>query len=92
MEDVHVSKAIGAGFVATSVMMIMIYTAPMMGMPKIDVAAMVGSLFSGEMPQPSLALVDSWEAQWPRTTLQNKEGSHERKKRELCACFEAEQP
>ena len=42
----------GAGFVATLVMTMMMYVAPMMGMPKMDIAAMLGSLFNnGQMPE-----------------------------------------
>ena len=51
MENVNVSKAIGAGFVATLVMTMMMYMAPMMGMPKMDIAAMLGSMFTSGMPQ-----------------------------------------
>lgn len=57
METVNVSKALWAGFVATVVMTIMMYAAPMMGMPKMDVAAMLGSMFTGAMPQ-------SWSGAW----------------------------
>ena len=57
METVNVSRAIGAGFVATLVMTLMMYMAPMMGMPKMDIAAMLGSMFAGDMPQP-------WTGAW----------------------------
>ncbi len=43
-------RAIGAGFIATLVMTMLAYVAPMMGMPKMDFAAMLGSMFVGEMP------------------------------------------
>lgn len=55
MERINMSKALGAGFVATLVMTLLIYAAPMMGMPKMDVAAMLGSMLTGTMPEPSSA-------------------------------------
>ena len=42
-----VQGAILGGFVATSVMTAMMYAAPLMGMPKMDIAAMLGSLLGG---------------------------------------------
>ncbi len=52
MHGANPSKAILGGFVATLVMtMMMMYAAPMMGMPKMDIAAMLGSMFAGgQMP------------------------------------------
>lgn len=52
MERPNVSKAILGGFVATLVMSTIIYMAPMMGMPKMDIAAMLGSMMSQQMPAP----------------------------------------
>jgi hypothetical protein len=53
MERVHFSKAILAGFIATLIMTIMAYAAPMMGMPKMDFAAMLGSVVNGgQAPAP----------------------------------------
>ena len=49
----NASRAILAGFVATLAMTMMMYAVPMMGMPKMDIAAMLGSMFSGgQMPEP----------------------------------------
>lgn len=52
MERINVSKALGAGFVATLVMTVLMYAAPMMRMPKMDVGAMLGSMLTGTMPEP----------------------------------------
>ena len=53
MEKANVSRALLAGFVATLVMTMMMYAAPLMGMPKMDIAAMLGSLLNGgQMPAP----------------------------------------
>ena len=53
MNRVNVSRALLAGFVATLVMTMMMYAAPLMGMPKMDIAAMLGSLLNGgQMPAP----------------------------------------
>jgi hypothetical protein len=53
MERVNVSKAILAGFIATLIMTIMAYAAPMMGMPKMDFGAMLGSVVNdGQAPAP----------------------------------------
>jgi uncharacterized membrane protein YagU involved in acid resistance len=57
MENVNSTKAMGAGFVATLAMTIMMYMAPMMGMPKMAIAAMLGSMFTSGMPQ-------TWTAPW----------------------------
>lgn len=52
MERPTASRAILAGFVATVGMSVLMYAAPMMGMPKMDVAAMLGSMVSQGMPAP----------------------------------------
>lgn len=47
------SRAIGAGLVATALMTAIGMMAPAMGMPKMDVAAMLGSLFNNmQLPEP----------------------------------------
>ncbi len=51
MKEVNTGRAIGAGFIATLVMTMLIYMAPLMGMPHMDIAAMLGSLMhGGQMP------------------------------------------
>ncbi|MCI0404799.1 MAG: DUF1440 domain-containing protein [candidate division Zixibacteria bacterium] len=45
-------KALTAGFVATLAMTMLMYVAPMMGMPKMDIAAMLGGMLGGGMPEP----------------------------------------
>ncbi len=45
-------KAFLAGFVATLAMTMLMYIAPMMGMPKMDIAAMLGGMLGGGMPEP----------------------------------------
>jgi len=52
MERINVGKAILAGFIATLVMTMIMYMAPLMGMPKMDVAAMLGGMLSQTMPAP----------------------------------------
>jgi uncharacterized membrane protein YagU involved in acid resistance len=52
MTRVNVARALLAGFVATLVMTMMMYLAPLLGMPKMDIAAMLGSMFAGAMPAP----------------------------------------
>lgn len=52
MERIHIGKAILAGFIATLVMTMIMYMAPLMGMPKMDVAAMLGGMLSQTMPAP----------------------------------------
>jgi uncharacterized BrkB/YihY/UPF0761 family membrane protein len=43
-------RAILGGFVASLVMTMLMYGAPMMGMPKMDIATMLGSMLGGGMP------------------------------------------
>ncbi len=50
MQTVNPSKVILGGFVATLVMTMMMFTARMMGLPKMDIAAMLGSMMSGPIP------------------------------------------
>ncbi len=52
MRGPNPSRAILAGFVATLVMTMIMYVAPAMGMPKMDIAAMLGSMLSSQMPAP----------------------------------------
>ncbi len=52
MERPTATRAILAGFVATVGMGVLTYAAPMMGMPKMDVAAMLGSMASQGMAAP----------------------------------------
>ena len=48
----NIGQAILAGFVATLVMTFLMYLAPLMGMPKMDIASMLGSLFFTPAPAP----------------------------------------
>lgn len=50
MEHPSPGRTMGAGFIATLVMTMMMYGAPMLGMPKMDIAAMLGSMLGGGMP------------------------------------------
>ncbi len=51
MEKPNVGRAILGGFVGTLVMTMIMYAAPMMSMPKMDIAAMLGSMLNGgQMP------------------------------------------
>ncbi|PYT18829.1 MAG: hypothetical protein DMG59_02680, partial [Acidobacteria bacterium] len=49
-------RAIVAGFIATLIMTVVIYLAPVMGLPKLDIAGMLGSGMSGIMPAPGSAV------------------------------------
>ena len=57
MQNSNPCRAIIAGFLATIIMTVMAYIAPFFGLPKTDFAAMLGSLFAQETPQP-------WTAPW----------------------------
>ncbi|MCI0624710.1 MAG: hypothetical protein L0387_24205 [Acidobacteria bacterium] len=48
----HVSRALVAGAVGTLVMTLMIYAAPGVRMPAMDLAALIGSMLSHQMPEP----------------------------------------
>lgn len=50
MKNVKLSRAIAAGFVGTLLMTMIMMFAPMMGMPKMDIAAMLGSMLAGQPP------------------------------------------
>lgn len=52
MRKAEPGKAIFGGFIATAVMTMMMYVAPAMGMPKMDIAAMLGSMLGNQMPAP----------------------------------------
>jgi hypothetical protein len=52
MRKAEPGKAIFGGFIATAVMTMMMYVAPAMGMPKMDIAAMFGSMLGNQMPAP----------------------------------------
>ncbi|MBA3806270.1 MAG: hypothetical protein H0X14_11230, partial [Acidobacteria bacterium] len=52
MNRPNMGRAILAGFIATLAMTMVMYVAPMMGMPKMDIAAMLGSMMSKQMPAP----------------------------------------
>lgn len=53
MNSARPGRAVLGGFVATLVMTMIIYMAPMMGMPKMDIAGMLGSMMSGSMHPPN---------------------------------------
>lgn len=48
----NIGKTIAAGLAGTVVMTIIMVMAPLMGMPKMDIAAMLGSMLAGEPPAP----------------------------------------
>jgi hypothetical protein len=50
MKQVNFSNAILGGFFGTLVMTILLYLAPLAGVPKMDIAAMLGSLFGRGIP------------------------------------------
>lgn len=47
MKKPSTHRAIGGGFAGTLLMTTMMYSAPLMGIPKMDIAAMLGSLLGG---------------------------------------------
>lgn len=50
----QLNRAVGGGFVATIVMTLLIYGAPIFGMPSLDVAQMLGGLFGVAEPYNAL--------------------------------------
>ena len=46
----HFGRAIGAGFVASILMTILMYGGPSVGLPRLDIAAMIGSFLTGGLP------------------------------------------
>lgn len=50
MNSARPGRAILGGFLATVVMTILIYAAPMLGLHGMDIAGMLGSMMSGTMP------------------------------------------
>jgi uncharacterized membrane protein YagU involved in acid resistance len=50
MKNFNLSRAIAAGFVGTLVMTMVMMFAPAMGMPKMDIAAMLGGIFAAQPP------------------------------------------
>src|SRR5918994_2790707 len=57
MQGFNSARAIMGGFVATFLMTLLIYISPLVGMPKMDFAALLGSVFTEGTPQP-------WTAPW----------------------------
>lgn len=51
MKHFNISRAIAGGIAGTLLMTIMTMVAPMMGMPKMDIAAMLGSMLGGPPPE-----------------------------------------
>ncbi len=47
MNRIRIQRAIWGGFVATLAMTMLMYAAPLMGMPRMDIAAMLGSMLGG---------------------------------------------
>lgn len=52
MRENKIRRSIMAGFVATLIMTAVMYLAPLIGMPKMDVAAMLGSFLTGSEAAP----------------------------------------
>jgi len=52
MKKVNVYRSVVAGFIATAAMTALMYMAPLMGVPKMDIATMLGTMFS---TNPSVA-------------------------------------
>lgn len=52
MKDFNLGKAFVAGWAATLTMTVMMVNAPSLGMPRMDMAAMLGSLLAGRVPAP----------------------------------------
>jgi hypothetical protein len=52
MKSLNIRKTITAGLAGTVLMTIIMVMAPLMGMPKMDIAAMLGSMLTGEPPAP----------------------------------------
>lgn len=52
MKKINMSRAVGAGLAGTLVMTVVTMVAPKMGMPKMDIAMMLGSILAGAPPTP----------------------------------------
>ena len=50
MKQVNLSQAFQGGFLGTLVMTVLLYLAPLVGVPKMDIAALLGSLFGHGIP------------------------------------------
>jgi uncharacterized membrane protein YagU involved in acid resistance len=50
MKRVNVYRSVFAGFLATVAMTALMYMAPLMGLPKMDIATMLGTMFSTNPP------------------------------------------
>lgn len=57
MKSLKVKRALGAGLAGTLVMTVVTMLAPTMGLPKMDIAAMLGSVLTGTPPAPGTS---SW--------------------------------
>ena len=55
VERANVSKVILAGFIATLVMTVLAYAAPMIGTPKMDFAALLGSVVNDRRTAPQMS-------------------------------------
>lgn len=56
MKQVNLSRTFLGGFVGTLVMTVLLYLAPLAGAPKMDIAALLGSLFGKGIP----AVMTGW--------------------------------
>lgn len=65
MQDKPFGKLVIAGFIATIVMSIVQAIAPMMGMPPMNIAAMVGSMFGGSTVVGWIAHLMMGAIVWP---------------------------
>jgi hypothetical protein len=50
MKQANASRAILGGFIGTLIMTALLYSAPVIGAPKMDIAALLGSFFDGSLP------------------------------------------
>jgi hypothetical protein len=57
MQNFAPGRAVVAGFLATAFMTVLAYVAPLVGLPKMDFAAMLGSLFTDGTPE-------QWTGAW----------------------------
>lgn len=55
MKRINVYRSVFAGFLATAAMTALMYMAPLMGVPKMDIATMLGTMFSAN-PSTAFAI------------------------------------
>jgi hypothetical protein len=75
MRRVQVERVLLVGFIATLVMTMLIYAAPLLGMPQMDFAALLGGLFAAPEQGPEAAPAPGSNLWWIGMGMQFVHGS-----------------